>query len=96
LPNEISQATSASNDSFKPQPTQRGFTIAEKWIIWAVFCLLVGLSSDVLIFPALLLLSYAIVILRGAIIAKKYLPALWLAGGAFAASAALIWWAMMR
>jgi len=28
------------------QPTtQKGFTVQEKWIIWTVFCMLVGLSA---------------------------------------------------
>ena len=39
----------------------KGFTFAEKWIIWAVFCLLLALSTHMLIFPALQLLSWGIV-----------------------------------
>jgi len=43
---------------------QRGLTFAEKWIIWAAFCLLLGLSTDLLLFPALLLLSWSILELK--------------------------------
>lgn len=53
---------------FQPHPVsapdkskQRGFTFAEKWIIWAVFCLLIALSTNWLLFPALQLLSWGIV-----------------------------------
>jgi hypothetical protein len=80
----------------KTQKTERGFTVVEKWIIWAVFCLLVGLSSDMRIFPALLLLSYAIVIFRAAMQAKRFFPAFWLAGSALLLSSILIWWAVIR
>lgn len=40
---------------------QRGFSFAEKWIIWSVFCLLIALSIHLLLFPALQLLSWGIV-----------------------------------
>jgi hypothetical protein len=30
---------------------RRGFAPMEKWMIWAVFCLLVGLSSHLIVFP---------------------------------------------
>jgi hypothetical protein len=90
-----SQPTAAPVGEAGVQRSQRGFTVAEKWVIWAVFCLLVGLSSDLLIFPALLLLSCALVIFRGAMRTKKYLPALWLAGGAAIAGSLLIWWAIV-
>ncbi|MFQ5674989.1 MAG: hypothetical protein ACE5G1_03760 [bacterium] len=37
---------------------KRGFTTAEKWIIWGVFCLLVGLSTYRLaVFLGLMVLS---------------------------------------
>ena len=37
---------------------KRGFTPAEKWVIWGVFCLLVGLSTyRFTVFAGLLLLS---------------------------------------
>lgn len=37
---------------------KRGFTAAEKWVIWGVFCLLVGLSTHrFTVFVGLLLLS---------------------------------------
>ncbi len=90
------QKASILSPQAKTQKTERGFTVVEKWVIWAVFCLLVGLSSDVRIFPALLLLSYAIVIFRGAMLTKKFFPALWLAGAALLASGILICWAVIR
>jgi hypothetical protein len=40
---------------------RRGFSSMEKWVIWAVFCLLVGLSSRLIVFPALLLISWGAV-----------------------------------
>ena len=53
---------------YQPQPTnppeeskQRGFTFAEKWIIWTVFCLLIALSTNFLLFPVLQLLSWGVV-----------------------------------
>ncbi|MEK7728461.1 MAG: hypothetical protein AAB354_08615 [candidate division KSB1 bacterium] len=53
---------------YQPQPVnspdkskQRGFTFAEKWIIWSVFCLLIALSTQLLLFPALQLLSWGVV-----------------------------------
>jgi hypothetical protein len=57
---------------------QRGFTVAEKWVIWAVFCLLVGLSTSFLIFPALLLVSYAVIMLRRATKTRKSGKVFWL------------------
>lgn len=40
---------------------KRGFTVGEKWIIWGVFCLLVGLSSSrFTVFAGLMLLSLGI------------------------------------
>jgi len=37
---------------------KRGFTPAERWVIWGVFCLLVGLSTyRFTVFAGLLLLS---------------------------------------
>ena len=53
---------------FQPHPVsapdkskQRSFTFAEKWIIWSVFCLLIALSTNWLLFPAMQLLSWGIV-----------------------------------
>ncbi len=40
---------------------QRGFTFAEKWIIWSVLCLLLALSTHWLIFPGLQFLAWGIV-----------------------------------
>ncbi|NUO79539.1 hypothetical protein HUU05_05635 [candidate division KSB1 bacterium] len=40
---------------------KRGFSFAEKWIIWSVFCLLIALSTHLLLFPALQLLSWSVV-----------------------------------
>jgi hypothetical protein len=42
-------------------PTAKGFTVAEKWIICSVFFLLLGLSTHLLVFPALLLISWSLV-----------------------------------
>ncbi|RMF69902.1 MAG: hypothetical protein D6743_01100 [Calditrichaeota bacterium] len=40
---------------------KRGFTVGEKWIIWGVFCLLVGLSSSrFTVFAGLMLLSLGV------------------------------------
>lgn len=39
----------------------RGFSFAEKWIIWSVFCLLIALSTHLLLFPALQLIAWSIV-----------------------------------
>jgi hypothetical protein len=43
------------------QSKPRGFTFAEKWIIWSVFCLLLALSTHWLLFFALQLLSWGLV-----------------------------------
>ncbi|MFQ5650410.1 MAG: hypothetical protein ACE5IY_10755 [bacterium] len=41
--------------------SKRGFTTPEKWVIWGVFCLLVGLSTSRLtVFAGLMLLSVGI------------------------------------
>ncbi len=40
---------------------KRGFTTAEKWIIWGVFCLLVGLSSHITAFFGLMIASVGVV-----------------------------------
>lgn len=51
----------------KKAPTKKGFTTAEKWIIWGVFCLLVGLSTyRFTVFSGLMILSLGI-----SLIAKK-------------------------
>ncbi|MFQ5706038.1 MAG: hypothetical protein ACE5HO_01230 [bacterium] len=40
---------------------KRGFTTQEKWVIWAVFCLLVGLSTHrFTVFFGMLLASFGI------------------------------------
>jgi hypothetical protein len=40
---------------------KRGFTPAEKWVIWGVFCMLVGLSTyRFTVFVGLLLLSIGV------------------------------------
>jgi hypothetical protein len=71
---------------------QRGFTVAEKWVIWSVFCLLVGLSTHFLIFPALLLFSYAALMLRRAAKMKKAGPEFWLGSSALVLGCLMIWW----
>jgi hypothetical protein len=84
----------AANADNKNVNGERGFTIAEKWVIWAVFLLLIGLSSDFLVFPALLLLSYSIIMLRRVFKTKSFRRELWLGSSALLASAALFWWAL--
>jgi len=45
----------------KIENPKRGFTRGEKWLIWAVFCLLVGLSTSRLtVFLGLMLASVGI------------------------------------
>jgi|GEM_PF-2147592 len=52
----------------KEASQERGFTIQEKWIIWAVFCLLVGLSTGrITVFAGMLLLSSGV-----SLVAKKH------------------------
>ena len=58
LKESSSPSATVSAEKAGEHDTQRGFTVAEKWVIWTVFCLLVGLSSHLLIFPALLRLSW--------------------------------------
>ncbi|MFQ5639097.1 MAG: hypothetical protein ACE5IR_14030 [bacterium] len=44
---------------------KRGFTSGEKWIIWGVFCLIVGLSAyRFSIFAGLMLLSFGISLIK--------------------------------
>ncbi len=46
------------------EKAKRGFTSAEKWIIWAVFCLLVALSSHrFTVFAGLMLVSAGVALL---------------------------------
>ena len=43
------------------QTQKRGFTTPEKWIIWGVFCLIVGVSAyRFSIFAGLMLLSFGV------------------------------------
>jgi hypothetical protein len=42
------------------QENRKGFSSMEKWVIWAVFCLLVGLSTRFIVFPALLLMAWGV------------------------------------
>ena len=40
---------------------KRGFTVGEKWIIWGVFCLLIGLSTHRFsVFAGLMLFSMGV------------------------------------
>jgi len=48
------------NQTAAKNEIRRGFSSMEKWLIWAVFCLLVGLSSRLIVFPALLLISWGV------------------------------------
>jgi len=80
----------AQKEQGKQNP-QRGFTIIEKWIIWAVFCLLIGLSTSIFVFPALLLLSFGIIMLRNALILRNRPTTVILAVAALSAAALLFW-----
>jgi hypothetical protein len=53
----------APGDSAK-EKARRGFSSMEKWVIWAVFCLLVGLSTHPLVFPGFLFISWSVVRFR--------------------------------
>jgi hypothetical protein len=58
---------------------KRGFTTAEKWIIWGVFCLLIGLSSHITAFFGLMIASVGVVGARRAW-RSRAVPALLAAG----------------
>jgi hypothetical protein len=78
------QESPTLSESAKTQ--HKGFTFAEKWIIWSVFCLLLALSTHWLIFPALQLISWGIVRWRWQMQqrippAKRYTAILALAAG---------------
>ena len=90
--------TDTLNPSTSPQQEEkkRGFTVAEKWIIWAVFCLLVGLSTHLLVVPAMILLTLGAV--RWRMEAKQKTPiqkrlvtiVTFLLGGSFMAVAVIL------
>ncbi len=45
--------------------SKRGFTAPEKWVIWGVFCLLVGLSTyRFAVFAGLMILSVGLYLTR--------------------------------
>lgn len=71
---------------------QRGFSFAEKWIIWSVFCLLIALSTHLLLFPALQLISWGIVRWRWYAKQKISVFKRGLAVFAFGAGAILLAW----
>jgi hypothetical protein len=75
------------------EPAGRGFSSMEKWIIWAVFCLLVGLSSHFLVFPAMLLIAWGVVRWRWYLGEKTAFWQRWPAYVALLAGAGMIVWA---
>lgn len=80
----------ALNEAEKSKP--RGFSFAEKWIIWSVFCLLIALSIHLLLFPALQLLSWGLVRWRWYAQQKISVFKRGLAVLAFGAGAVLLAW----
>jgi len=74
----------------------RGFTPVEKWILWLVFCLLISLSIHLLLFPALLLLSWSTIRWRWQ--AREQAPAIHRLPTiiAFLAGAGVLWLAILQ
>lgn len=73
---------------------KRGFSSMEKWMIWAVFCLLVGLSTRFIIFPALLLISWGVVRFRWYMNEKTTWPQRWPAVVVFFTGAGIVLWSI--
>lgn len=49
----------------KEKSSERGFTVQEKWIIWAAFCLLVALSTyRVSVFVGLLIIPAGVMLFK--------------------------------
>ncbi|MDZ7366296.1 MAG: hypothetical protein ONB43_10555 [candidate division KSB1 bacterium] len=71
---------------------RRGFAPMEKWMIWAVFCLLVGLSSHLIVFPALLLMSWGVARFRWYVREKMRWAQRWPALVVFLAGLAMMIW----
>lgn len=71
---------------------RRGFSSMEKWVIWAVFCLLVGLSTHLLVFPGLLLISWSVARFRWYMRARQVWWKRWPALVVFLAGAGMIIW----
>lgn len=60
-PKTLQENQSNLQGNAQKSEARKGFSSAEKWVIWAVFCLLVGLSTHWLVFPGLLLISWSVV-----------------------------------
>jgi hypothetical protein len=71
---------------------RRGFAPMEKWMIWAVFCLLVGLSSHLIVFPALLLMSWGVARFRWYAREKVGAAQRWPAVVVFLAGLGMMFW----
>jgi hypothetical protein len=84
--------TTASQENKK---SLRGFSSAEKWVIWAVFCLLVGLSSHWLVFPALLMISWSTARFRWYVREQAAWLKRWPSLLAFLGGVGLVLWAVM-
>lgn len=78
----------------KSGPEKRGFSSMEKWVIWAVFCLLVGLSTRFIIFPALLLISWGVVRFRWYAAEKTSWRQRWPAIVVFLTGAGIVLWSI--
>jgi len=78
------------------QENRRGFSSLEKWVIWAVFCLLVGLSTRWIIFPALLLLSWGVARFRWYVHERVNWQQRWPAVMVFLAGAGAMLWSIFH
>jgi hypothetical protein len=74
--------------------SKKGFSSMEKWVIWAVFCLLVGLSTHWLVFPALLLISWSVARFRWYVGERTVWWQRWPALVVFLAGLGLMLWAV--
>jgi hypothetical protein len=96
--NSMQTETLQENQSLAPgdapkENVRRGFSSMEKWVIWAVFCLLVGLSTHLLVFPGLLFISWSVVRFRWYVSEGFGWRRRWPALMVFLAGLGLIFWA---
>jgi len=75
---------------------KKGFSSLEKWIIWAVFCLLIGLSSRLIIFPALLFMSWGVARFRWYQQEKTMWWRRWPAVAVFLCGAGMMLWPLLK
>jgi hypothetical protein len=86
----------SENQARAKNEVRRGFSSMEKWIIWAVFCLLIGLSSRLIIFPALLLISWGVARFRWYVGEKVVWQRRWPAVIVFLAGVGMMLWPMLK